>query len=271
MNGSSLMTASFHSRTADSSTRHVFQRVRHELKRRWTQVVRRESLGGDMLRLTFGGPDLADFNSPAFDDHIKLFLPADGAPIRSVPLDRLVGRHYTPRRYDSATGELDIDFYLHETGVVTAWAAQAQPGDEIVIGGPRGSMLPPSDFDWYLLAGDETALPAMARRLEELPADKTAIALLEVARPGGEIPLPSQAAVTLIWVYRETTSDSLADSLARLQLPAGEGYAWIASEAGAARAARQVMIEQHGLPREWVKAAGYWKRGESDQHVKLED
>jgi NADPH-dependent ferric siderophore reductase len=265
------MATSFHSSTTDSSTRHVFQRIRHELKRRWATVIRRENLGGDMLRLTFGGPDLADFNSPAFDDHIKLFLPADDTPIRSAPMDALVGRHYTPRYYDPATGELAIDFYLHETGVVTTWATQAQPGDEIVIGGPRGSTLPPNDFDWYVLAGDETALPAMARRLEELPAGKTAIALVEVARPGAEIPLPSQAAVTVIWVHRETASDSLADSLARLQLPPGEGYAWIASEASAARAARQVMIEQHGLPREWVRASGYWKRGESDQHVKLED
>jgi NADPH-dependent ferric siderophore reductase len=271
MNGSSLMALSFHTSVADTSERHVFQRVRHELKRRWATVLRRESLGGDMLRLTFGGTDLADFASPAFDDHIKLFLPADGALIRSVPVESLVGRHYTPRRYNATTGELAIDFYLHETGVITTWATRAQSGDEIVIGGPRGSTLPPDDFDWYLLAGDETALPAIARRLEELPAGKTVIALVEVARPGAEIPLPSNAALTLVWVYRENASDSLADSLASLQLPDGEGYAWVASEAGAARAARQVLIEQHGLPREWVKAAGYWKRGESDQHVKLDD
>lgn len=270
MNGTSAMATSFHSREGDASAPHLFQRVRFDLKRRWATVVRREALGGDLLRLTFGGSDLADFQSAAFDEHVKLFVPADTTPNRAASPEQLVGRHYTPRHYDAARGELAIDFYLHEAGVLTTWARQAQPGAELIIGGPKGALVPPEDFDWYLLAGDETALPAIARRLEQLAAGVRVVVVAEVARPGLEIALPTAAAAEIRWVYRETAAEALVQALEQLELPAGEGYAWIAGEATQARAARQALLAK-GLPRDWVKAAGYWKLGESDQHVKVED
>ncbi|MDR6676737.1 siderophore-interacting protein [Pseudomonas oryzihabitans] len=264
------MATSFHSPEGDANARHVFNRVRFELKRRWATVVRREELGGDLLRLTFGGSDLADFQSAAFDEHVKLFVPADTTPIRAASPEQLVGRHYTPRHYDAARGELAIDFYLHEAGVLTTWARQAQPGAELIIGGPKGALVPPEDFDWYLLAGDETALPAIARRLEQLAAGVRVLVIAEIARPGLEIALPTAADADIRWVHRDRQPDALLQALQALELPAGEGYAWVAGEAGQARAARQALLAK-GLPRDWVKAAGYWKLGESDQHVKLDD
>ncbi|MDR6234321.1 siderophore-interacting protein [Pseudomonas oryzihabitans] len=264
------MATSFHSPEGDANARHVFNRVRFELKRRWATVVRREELGGDLLRLTFGGSDLADFQSAAFDEHVKLFVPADTTPIRAASPEQLVGRHYTPRHYDAAHGELAIDFYLHEAGVLTTWARQAQPGAELIIGGPKGALVPPEDFDWYLLAGDETALPAIARRLEQLATGVRVLVIAEIARPGLEIALPTAADADIRWVHRDRQPDALLQALQALELPAGEGYAWVAGEAGQARAARQALLAK-GLPRDWVKAAGYWKLGESDQHVKLDD
>ncbi|QDD90417.1 siderophore-interacting protein [Pseudomonas oryzihabitans] len=264
------MATSFHSPEGDANARHVFNRVRFELKRRWATVVRREELGGDLLRLTFGGSDLADFQSAAFDEHVKLFVPADTTPIRAASPEQLVGRHYTPRHYDAARGELAIDFYLHEAGVLTTWARQAQPGAELIIGGPKGALVPPEDFDWYLLAGDETALPAIARRLEQLAAGVRVLVIAEIARPGLEITLPTAADADIRWVHRDRQPDALLQALQALELPAGEGYAWVAGEASQARAARQALLTK-GLPRDWVKAAGYWKLGESDQHVKLDD
>ena len=80
-------------------------------------------------------------------------------------------RDYTPRRYDLDTLELDIDFVLHGDGPASTWAEQAKPGQFLHIGGPRGSMIVPDIFDSYLLIGDETALPAIARRLEGLAAE----------------------------------------------------------------------------------------------------
>ena len=137
------------------------QRVRHELKRRDLQVVRVETLSPHFRSITFGGEALADFISASFDDHVKFMLDSDGAePVR---------RDYSPRRYDATAGELTIEFALHGEGRTAAWAAQAAPGQRATIGGPRGSFIIPTDYAWHLLVGDETALPAIHRRLEELP------------------------------------------------------------------------------------------------------
>ena len=149
------------------STRHQITRVRRESRRRVLRVASIEQLTPQMRRIHFTSSDLADFESLGVDDHIKLFIPnslgANGKPCM---------RDYTPRAYNAAQGSITIDFALHqagdEAGPATAWALAAQPGAELEIGGPRGSMVVPDDFDWYLLIGDETALPSIGRRLEGL-------------------------------------------------------------------------------------------------------
>jgi len=147
------------------------QRVRHELKRRDVAVARVEPLGGDFVAVTFAGDDLADFVSASFDDHVKFMLGED------------VRRDYTPRRYDRAARELTIEFALHGDGKASAWARQAQVGQRAAIGGPRGSMIIPADYGWHLLAGDTTALPAIRRRMEELPAGVRAIVIIAGGEP----------------------------------------------------------------------------------------
>jgi NADPH-dependent ferric siderophore reductase len=242
--------------------RHAISRVRHETKRREITVKRVTQVAAHMARITFGGADLAGFLSPGFEDHVKLFW-GD------------VGRHYTPRRYDAAAGELDIDFALHDhAGPATQWAAQAAIGETIAVGGPKGSMLVPDDFDWYLLAGDETALPAIARRLEELRPGAPVVAIVEVGRANDEIGLPSRAVADVRWLHRGSapagTGTLLEDAIAKLALPGGEGYAWAACEAAAARRVRHALIE-HGQPKEWLKVASYWQRGVANVHETLAD
>jgi NADPH-dependent ferric siderophore reductase len=214
------------------------------------------------VRITFGGGDLEGFASPGFEDHVKLFW-GD------------VGRHYTPRRYDAAAEELDIEFALHDhAGPATAWASQAKAGDTIAVGGPRGSMVVPDDFDWYLLAGDETALPAIQRRLEEIRPGARAIVVAEVGDASEEIPLTSRASIETHWVHRREaagTGTLIEDAIAGLILPHGDGYAWAACEAGAARRVRRVLVEQHRHPKEWLKVASYWQRGVADVHETLSD
>lgn len=245
---------------------HEIVRVRHELRRRSLTVSRIETLTPAMLRVYFAGPDLAGFDSPSPDDHVKLFLPdADGGVAR---------RDYTPRRYDPAAGELAIDFALHDTaahpaGPATRWAMAARPGDRLELGGPRGSVLVPNDFDWWLLVGDETAIPAIARRLAALPAGIPVTSVIAVAEAGEEQAFDTAADHRAIWVHRPLDrADDPAPVLAaldRLPRPAGDGFAWIAAEAGVARAAR-ARVEAGGHPPAWLKAAGYWKRGEADAH-----
>jgi NADPH-dependent ferric siderophore reductase len=108
-----------------------------------------------------------------------------------------------------------VDFVLHGDGPASSWAAQAEVGQKIVIGGPRGSMIIPDAFDWYLLAGDETALPAIGRRLEELPAAARAVAVIEVASKEEEQLLRTNAQAEIIWVHRNGAEAGNNDLLLR--------------------------------------------------------
>ena len=111
-------------------------------------VTQVETIAAHMVRVTLSG-DLEGFTSLGFDDHVKLFFPdgtknAEGAP-------NMLGRDFTPRRYDPAQDTLEIDFAIHDAGPATRWAAQAKPGDTLALGGPRGSFIIPTTYDWHLL------------------------------------------------------------------------------------------------------------------------
>jgi NADPH-dependent ferric siderophore reductase len=184
-------------------------------------------------------------------------------------------RDYTPRRYDAAANALTIDFVLHGDGPATSWAAQAQPGHFLGVGGPRGSFIVPDDFDWYLFAGDESALPAIGRRLEELPVGARAVAVIEVADAGEEQRLTSRAQLDVRWLHRNGAAPGetslLRDAIAGLSLPRGEGYAWAAAEAATAKALRRHLVDERGVRKDRVKAAAYWKRGAVAVHETYDD
>lgn len=238
------------------------RRVRHEPRRRTLCVKKAERIAAHMVRVTLDG-DLDGFVSLGFDDHVKLFFPdgtlnADGAP-------NMLGRDFTPRRYDSAAGTLEIDFALHDAGPATRWAAQARPGDQLALGGPRGSFIIPTAFDWHLLIGDETGLPAISRRLAELPAGARAIVVGEVDGPADELAFDTQADASVAWAHRDGAApganDVLAKALARLKLPSGDFYAWVACESLTAKALRRQLIAECGANPKWLRAAGYWRSG----------
>jgi NADPH-dependent ferric siderophore reductase len=188
---------------------------------------------------------------------------------------RPAARDYTPRRYDAAANTLVIDFVLHGDGPAATWAARARPGDFLGVGGPRGSFIVPDDFDWYLLAGDETALPAIGRRLEELPAGARAIVVAEVANAAEEQRFGTNARVETHWLHRAGAEPGhhllLQQAIAKISLPSGEGYAWVAAEAGTAKALRRYLVDQRGLPKDRVKAAAYWKHGAVAVHETYDD
>ncbi len=252
----------------ETSLRHEITRVRREPRRRTLTVAATEPLGSSMLRIRFTCDDLSDFGSASPDDHVKLMLPgglqADGRPLM---------RDYTPRAFDIAAGTFVIDFALHEAGPATAWAMRARPGDTIDIGGPRGSQVVADDFDWYLLIGDETAIPAIARRAEELRPGVPLIALLISDSPQSQFALADRDGAIVRWAVREEGISDASALLALLTepLPAGEGYVWIAGEATMARELRAHVVETLGQPRAWVKAAGYWTKGVADSHERIED
>lgn len=249
------------------------RRVRHEAPRRRTLTVKSAGkIAAHMVRVTLTG-DLEGFTSLGFDDHVKLFfadgtVDADGAP-------NMLGRDFTPRRYDAAANTLDIDFAIHDAGPATRWAAQAKPGDTLTLGGPRGSFIIPNAFDWQLLIGDETALPAIGRRLGELPPGARVIVIAEVDGPADEIALPTKANATIVWAHRggaePGAGDALARALAKLKLPTGDYYAWVACESLTAKALRRQLIAECGANPKWTRAAGYWRRGASAVHEMHDD
>jgi NADPH-dependent ferric siderophore reductase len=248
------------------------RRVRHPAARRRVLTIKQaKQIAAHMIRVTLTG-DFDGFVSLGFDDHVKLFFPdgskdADGAPA-------MAGRDFTPRRYDPAANTLEIDFAIHDAGPATRWAAQAKPGDTLNLGGPRGSFIIPTDYDWHLLIGDETGLPAIGRRLAELPAGARAVVVGEIDGAADEIALPSQADVAVHWVYRNGAapgdSAPLCDKLASLKLPSGDYYGWVACESLAAKALRQQLIAAHGANPKWMRAAGYWRRGAVAVHEVIE-
>jgi len=234
----------------------TIQRVRHELKLRELEVARIERLSPGFLAITFKGEALADFTSLSFDDHVKLMFDDEGAQVR---------RDYTPRRFSREARELTLEFALHGEGKASDWARQAAVGQRALVGGPRGSMIIPLDVDWHLLLGDATALPAIARRLEELPEGARAQVLV-LADAGDDRALPTRADARVRWVASEA---ELVEALAGFALPAGVGFAWAGGEATLMARVRKLLAEK-GLPRELTRVSAYWKHGVSEHHENLE-
>ena len=269
------------------TTARTARRVRHETKMRLVQVREVSRITPQMIRIVVGGDAMSGFISAAHDDHVKLFFPQPGQDKPSLPTpspngpvypegaQRPAARDYTPRRYDAAANTLEIEFVLHGDGPATTWAARARPGDFLGVGGPRGSFIVPDDFDWYLLAGDETALPAIGRRLEELPAGMRVIAVVEVANAREQQRFVTRARVETHWLNRDGIEPGdpalLQAAVARIPLPPGDGYAWVAAEAGTAKALRGLLVDQRGLPKDRVKAAAYWKKGAVAVHETYDD
>ncbi len=226
-----------------------------------------ERLSPNMIRVRLEGEELRDFESTGADDHVKLFVPdPDGE-------DGQARRDYTPRSFDTAAGALVIDFAIHEAGPATRWATEAKVGDTLTVGGPRGSAVLADDFDWYWLIGDETAIPAIARRCEELRPGVPVTAVIAVETAADQVGLPEREGLTVIWSPRAGAAKGDAERLqaALPPLPAGDGYVWIAAEAQVARSLRAHVVETLGHPKVWAKASGYWMLGQAETHETIKD
>ena len=231
----------------------LITRVSLPLKRRQLTVKAVSDLTPSLRRITLTG-DLEDFGSPGADDHIKLFFPPTdcGEPL---------GRDYTPRYFRPEVQELDIDFVLHDSGVATTWARTARVGDGLQIGGPRGSTLVRYEFDEYLLVADDAALPALARRLEELPARSTVTAFVEVQSAVHELPLPTKADLTLHWLHRKVaeagSTSLLRDAVSGWQTSTGNVFVWVGAERAAAFGIKEDLLTR-GLDADSMRVTAYW-------------
>jgi NADPH-dependent ferric siderophore reductase len=272
-----------------ATTESPIQVVQHPFVFRLLQVKRATWLTPHMVRITLTGDQLPGFRSEAADDGIRLYFPPDPTDASWVPTvegsavvwpdetAKLPSREYSGRRYDADANELDIDFVVHGEGPASTWAANAEPGHYLGVSGPRRSRVMAGNVDWYLLVGDEAGLPAIARRIEELPSGTPVVAVLEVANSSEEQPIQTLANLMLVWVHRDEAepgrNDLLEEAIRSLDFPPGDVFAWAAGEAGEMREVRRHLLNERGIPAERMRVTGYWKRAISnwDHHLPLED
>lgn len=256
--------------------RHDIAKVRRDIRRRHGVVSELEMLSPRMRRITFTSPDFADFESPSPDDHVKVFFPAiasDGAATVSA-------RDYTPRAFDLERRTLTLDFVLHAAGPATSWARTARVGDTLEIAGPRGSTIVADDFDWYLLVGDTSALPAIGRRVETLRDGVPVTTVVMLDDDADVQAFTTGAAWQPQWLVRRpgpAAEDGAGDASAilaaldGLPLHQGDGFVWVAGETAVARAVRRYLIEQRQHPPAWLKASAYWTRGRAEREAVGDD
>ncbi|MBD0837950.1 siderophore-interacting protein [Streptomyces sp. TRM68416] len=241
------------------------------------QVIRTERLTPHMQRVVLGGDGLADFEADTCTDHyVKILFPAEGATYpepfdierirEEFPRDHWpVTRTYTVRAWDPDHRELTVDFVIHgDEGLAGPWAMRAEPGETVRFMGPGGAYAPDPTADWHLLVGDESALPAIARSLEALPAGTTAHAFVEVAGPEEEQKIDSD--VDVVWLHRgdRPVGEALTAAVRALDFPEGRLHAFVHGEAGFVKELRRMLRVEHRIPREDLSISGYWRLGHNE-------
>ena len=228
------------------------------------EVIRSTPVTEHMLRVTLGGENIGSIPEGQESAYIKLVFPRGEG-------ERPMMRTYTIR-HQRAT-EIDVDFALHDhAGPASAGAVSAQPGDRITIGGPGPKKLINMEADWFLLAGDMTALPAISVNLAELPADARGHAVIEVTSEADIQALEHPAGIELQWVVNAQPDPSgrpLLDKVASLPSLEGQVAVWAACEFGSMRALRAHLKQVHDIPKSHFYVSSYWKIGQSEDGHKL--
>lgn len=275
-------------------------------------------------RFTFGGADLADYGDPGYDQRVKVVFPTETVGLDAMPSgddwyttwrelpedERPPFRTYTTRQVRNDVHEVDIDMVAHDVrGPASAWISRAVIGDEVLILAPTTAhsgvsygidFVPPARTDNLLLAGDETAAPAIAVILEQLPRDASGVVVLELPHrddlaylphhPGFEYRVSSrgdgernehligavrEAASQLVPASPGTTVEEVdIDSGILWEVPrTAKGgaalksaplYSWLAGESSAIKSLRRHLVSERGVDRRAVAFMGYWRLGRAE-------
>lgn len=251
-----------------------------------TQVVEVQRLTPHMYRVILTGDDLEAFPVGDFTDHyVKAILPGPGATYRApFDVEQIKAQHpkeqwprvrsYTVRAWDAERRRLTLDFVHHgDIGVGGPWVAGAQPGDVLQLLGPGGGYAPAADADWHLLVGDECVIPAIAVALEQIPAGRPAIAVIEIEDASEQQPLPTAADARIVWVHRADRPDDderLLHAVEALDFPDGTWDAFLHGEATSVRAIRKHLLVDRRIDAERFSVSGYWKRSRDDEAWRAE-
>lgn len=240
------------------------------------EVVRTEQVTSVLRRLVLGGDGMAGFRSSgAPDEWLRLMVP-NGRQL-SVDLPERLGepprvqwrfanpqpapRWYTVRRWDTDRHELWVDVVIHADGLATRWAESAEVGDQVIVSQPHGR-LQGVQADWWLVIADQTGVPGGSRIVEELPAGQRVHAIFEAPEEAATFTPQTAADLKQCWVYNPTPdrmASPLSSVVRTVELPPGQGFVWMAGEAGCARDIRRYF--RHEL--KWRSSAydivGYWR------------
>jgi NADPH-dependent ferric siderophore reductase len=280
------------------------------------EVKALQRISPTFTRVTFVGPELANFADNGYDQRFKLIFPApacgfDKMPrterwyseLRGLPETEQCGvRTYTVRAVRRHACEVDVDMVVHEPdpdgfcGPALRWLQGAGVGDELMLLGPDARWDGPhGGIDFHapegaeiLIAGDETAVPAIAAILEDLPITARGKAFLEVPEAADVLELDAPVDVEVVWLPREgrVWGDRLipaVEAAARAMdfaksaefddnddemiweapqaVDQSDAYVWIAAEAGVVKTLRFTIRKELGLPRDSGAFMGYWRNG----------
>lgn len=241
-----------------------------------------------MVRVVLGGAGFDTFVPSDFtDSYVKIVFVAPDVDAGTLPQPltqdsfaehRPVVRTLTVRRADPVAREVSIDVVTHgDVGAAGRWAANTQPGQPVYVMGPAGAYAPDPAADWHLLAGDESAVPAISVALEALPANAIGQVFIEVAGPEHEIELRRPAGVHLNWIHRGGRADMVADDNAGDHAPlirAVTGAEWLPGQVhvfihGEAQTVmhnlRPYIRKERGVDAKWASISGYWRRGRTEE------
>ncbi|MET7778493.1 siderophore-interacting protein [Streptomyces mirabilis] len=251
--------------------------ARRSRKPHSAHVVRTERLTAHMQRVVLGGEGLAEFTAGTSTDHyVKLLFAPEGVTYpepfdverirEELPREQWpVTRTYTVRAWDPELRELTLDFVVHgDEGLAGPWAARVQPGEVVRFMGPGGAYAPDASADWHLLAGDESALPAISAALEALPEGAVARAFVEISGRAEEQKIDSD--VEVVWLHRgdRPLGEALVEAVRTLDFPAGRVHAFVHGEAGFVKELRRLLRVEREIPREHLSISGYWRLGHNE-------
>ncbi len=237
-------------------------------------------LSPSLVRVVLEAADWSTFREPVHaDSYVKLVFLSPGVdyprPLNPGQIrEQFPSQHwprlrtYTVRAFDRQAGTLTIDLVVHgDEGLAGPWAAAAKPGDEVFVSGPGGGYSPDPSADWHLLAGDESALPAIANALVALPDTAIGAAFVEVADGAHEIPLSAPEGVDVHWLHvgHEAPGHALVPAVRAWPAPPGDGHVFVHGEAGFVKDLRQHLRTERGLPLDRLSISGYWRLGADDE------
>jgi len=231
-----------------------------------------------LVRVTLAGSELAGFTVDEPAASVRLLLPPSGAHELVMPAwngnefllpdgRRPAIRTFTPCRVDTGTCEIDLDVVVHDGGIASAWAKTAQVGDQAAVSGPGRGYGVDAEAGCFVLAGDETAIPAISQLLETIPAETAVQVHVEVAHPDARLPLPGHPRATVTWhdlPAGAPSGDALFTAVGDVDLVPGVRV-WAAGEAAAMQRLRRHLFEDRALSRTEAHVRGYWKAGRSGE------